>query len=157
MSCAFRALPRIIPVVLISAAVDSQVVIVSPWIQNIELKPPILGTEGAWDTRERMLLSELLVYLVSTRNLTLHVVVREMDYRFQEVIDPLESKYPHRFYTTSVPFLHAKVITTDTLVLQTSANLIPTSLYRNTEACVLLANKYRNALRYLQHELDLRL
>lgn len=157
MSCAFRALPRIIPLVLISAPVGSQTAIVSPWIQNIELKPPILGTSGAWDARERMLLSELLVYLVSKRNLTLFIVVREINYHFQEVIGSLEREYPQSIYTVSVPFLHAKVIITDKLVLQTSANLIPTSLYRNTEDCVLFANKYQSALRYLQHELNLRL
>lgn len=53
MSCAFKALARLIPDILVSAPKRSTAVIVSPWIQQVDLKPPILGTVGKWDTREK--------------------------------------------------------------------------------------------------------
>lgn len=156
MSCAFRALPRVIPYILLCAPKGSNAIIVSPWIQQVDLKPPLLGTNGNWDTREKMPLSEFLLFLVTERNLNLVVVVRENDYRVQNVTKAILRKNPNKLKVVESEYLHAKAIVTSRFVLQTSANLIPTSLYRNTETCVLLVNKYGNASRYVEYELKLR-
>jgi hypothetical protein len=156
MSCAFKALPRLIPNILISAPRRSTAVIVSPWIQQVDLKPPILKTEGKWDTREKMPLSEFLLFLAAERDLNLILIVRENDYRVLNVTKVIREKAYENLRVIESKFLHAKAVVTSKFVLQTSANLIPTSLYRNTETCTIFVNKYGNASRYVEYELKLR-
>lgn len=156
MSCAFKALPRLIPNILLSALRGSTAIIVSPWIQQVDLKPPILRTALGWNTRENMPISEFFLFLAVERDLDLILIVRENDYRVQNVTKTVRQKAAEKIKVIESEFLHAKAIVTSKFILQTSANLIPTSLYRNTETCVLLANRYENAVRYVEYELKLR-
>lgn len=156
MSCAFRALPRLIPNVLLSTPKGGSAIIVSPWIQELQLKPPILGSEEKWNVKESMPLSNFLFYLIAQRNLKLAIIVRENDNKVQSVTKQSLHLFPHNMKIIESMHLHAKAIVTPNFVLQTSANLIPTSLYRNTETCSLSVNKYGSALRYVEYELKLR-
>jgi phosphatidylserine/phosphatidylglycerophosphate/cardiolipin synthase-like enzyme len=155
MSCAFRALPRLIPNILLCSPKGTEVIIVSPWIQQVDLKPPILKTKDYCDTREQMPLSEFLLFLITERNLSLIFVVRENDYRIRNVTRNILQKHPGKLQIIESKYLHAKAIVTPKFVLQTSANLIPTSLYRNTETCSIFLNKYGSASRYVEYELKL--
>lgn len=157
MSCAFRALPRIIPELILSAPRRSEVVIVSPWIRELTLTPPVVGTQGNWDSRREMQLSEFF-FLVTTRlELHLSIVVREYDNDIKYVTRLLRKHKPNSYKILEEEFLHAKVISTNFCVLQMSANLIPTSLYRNVENCNLSSNKYGSSRKYIQSELKLKL
>ena len=156
MSCVFKALPRLIPNILLSAPRGSTAIIVSPWIQQVDLKPPVIRTATGWNTQENMAINEFLLFLAVERDLNLILVVRENDYRVQNVTKVVRQKTIEKIKVIESEFLHAKVIVTSKFVLQTSANLIPTSLYRNTETCILLVNRYGSALRYIEYELKLR-
>lgn len=156
MSCAFKALPRLIPNILLSAPRGSTAIIISPWIQQVDLKPPILRTATGCNTRENMPISEFLLFLARERDLNLVLIVRENDYRVQNVTKAARRKATEKFKIIESEFLHAKAIVTSKFILQTSANLIPTSLYRNTETCAILANRYGSAVRYVEYELKLR-
>lgn len=156
MSCAFRALPKLIPNVLLSTPKGGSAIIVSPWVQDLQLQPPILGNEEKWNTQESMLLSGFLLYLIAKRNLNLTMIVRENDSRVQNVTKQILRQFPQNLKVVESMHLHAKVIVTPNFVLQSSANLIPTSLHRNTEACSLFVNQYRSASRYVEFELKLR-
>lgn len=103
-----------------------------------------------------MSLSEFLLFLATERDLSLVLIVRENDYRVQNVIRAILENSPSKLKVVESEYLHAKAIVTPKFVLQTSANLIPTSLYRNTETCALLVNRYESALRYIEYELKLR-
>lgn len=157
MSYAFRALPKLIPNVLLSTPKGGNAIIISPWVQELQLKPPILGHEGKWNTREAMPLSDFLYYLIAWRDLNLTMIVRENDYRVQRVTKQILRQFPLNMRIIESIHLHAKAIVVPNFVLQTSANLIPTSLYRNTETCMLIENKYGNASRYVEYELKLRI
>lgn len=156
MSCAFRALPALIPNILISAPKGTDIAIVSPWIREVELSTPIIGTRGRWDKQEPMALSEFLSYLIRKRELRLNIVTREEDRDIQYVTRSISLNQTDRLRIIESPYLHAKAIITRSLVLSMSANLIPTSLYRNVENCSLLPNKHIGAIRYLEYELHIR-
>lgn len=153
MSCAFRALPTLIPNILISAPKGSDIAVVSPWIREVELFTPIVGTRGRWNRQEPMLLSEFLSYLIRKRELRLIIVTREEDRDIRYVTRSISLNQTDRLKIIESPFLHAKAIITRSLVLLMSANLIPTSLYRNVEICSLLPNEHISAIRYLEYEL----
>jgi hypothetical protein len=157
MSCAFRALPRLIPEIMLAAPRGSELIIVSPWIRELTLKPPVVGTQGHWNSSHEMRLSQFLLFIVERLNLHLSLVVREFDKDVQHVLRYLQKRAASSFQVIEESYLHAKVIATDYTILQTSANLIPTSLYRNVETCALSTNRYTNARKYIQAELKIRL
>jgi phosphatidylserine/phosphatidylglycerophosphate/cardiolipin synthase-like enzyme len=119
-----NALPWLIPQILLTA--QREAAIVSPWIENVPLKlPPGFGST----------LSDLLANLEKRLSITL--VLREQDNRARTVLQQLQNI---RVQTRST--LHTKAIVTERLLLITTANLLPTSLYRNEEAAQLSGNPY---------------
>jgi hypothetical protein len=156
MSCAYKALPRIIPNLLLSAKKATDTAIVSPWIQDVLLHTPILCGDYSVSNR-RMYLSQFLSYLIEQRQLRIFLIVREHDKRAQHVTRVVRQKAQKGLYVHTVKFLHAKAVVTNSNVLLTSANLIPTSLYRNVESCVLLTNQHGNTFKYLEHEYGIKL
>ena len=64
-SCSYRALPRIIPQLLLLARPGSEIALVSPWVENVSLHPPPfrLG-DGEQYSLPDIRLSELLLRLV---------------------------------------------------------------------------------------------
>lgn len=157
MSCAFRALPRIIPNILLSARKNTNVVIISPWVQELELKIPLLTPNFKRSNAGKMYLSDYLLYLAEKRGLQIFLVVRENDKRVQYATRMIRKKMPASLHLFESEYLHAKAVISNSLVLLTSANLIPTSLYRNIESCTISENPYRNALSYVEHEYKLNL
>jgi hypothetical protein len=157
MLCASKALPRLIPELIMSAPRSSEVVIVSPWIQPLLLKPPVTGSNGNWHTKKEMSLQFFLRYVIEMLDLKLALVVRELDRGVERVTQDIVRRHPNSISISEEPFLHAKAVVTNTLVLQMSANLIPTSLYRNIENCNFMKNTYGNARKFARSQLKIRM
>jgi len=157
MSCAFRALPRLVPELLLSSPRGTEVIIVSPWIKDLMLRPPVFGTAGRWNASHQIRLSRLLEVGVQSLNLRIVLVVREIDMDVQKLVRPVVKQFPQALQLIEQEFLHAKVIATASTVLSMSANLIPTSFYRNVENCDLAANRYGSARKYVRNELRIKL
>lgn len=155
MSCFYKFLPRLIPQLLLLSRPGSEIILVSPWIDDVTLFSPIFGQGNNRYTCSEIQLSQLLLRLASDYNIRITILLREQDYRSQRVINPLvKNKYSH-LIIQEVPHLHAKVIITEAFVLKTSANLLQTSLFRNVESCTLATNPQRNPRQWLKIELGL--
>ena len=156
MSCVYRALPRLIPNLLLSAKKSTNVAIVSPWIQDVVLQTPIIYGNHSNDSR-KMYLSQFLKYLIEKRRLRIFLIVRDNDERVRYATRSVRKYAQESLKIHTVQYLHAKAIITDSNALLTSANLIPTSLYRNVENCSLLINEYRNTVKYVEYECGIKL
>lgn len=157
MSCSYKALPRIIGEIVISAPLSSEVCIVSPWIHNVDLIVPSIEFADSVDNTRVMSLEELICFGITELDLRFVIVMRETQRSMQLIFDRIQRIYQNSFSLTQQEHLHAKCIVTNYLVLLTSANLIPTSLYRNRETCQLLRNPYRTSRNYLKKELHIEL
>jgi len=119
MSCAFRALPRLVPELLLSSPRGTEVIIVSPWIKDLMLRPPVFGTAGRWNASHQIRLSRLLEVGVQSLNLGVQslnlrivLVVREIDMDVQKLVRPVVKQFPQALQLIEQEFLHAKVIAT---------------------------------------------
>lgn len=157
MSCYYKALPRLIPQLLLLARPGSEVILVSPWVEDVTLWSPLFGQEGSRYTCSEIRLSALLMRLARDYDIHITLIVRERDTRLECVIGPLATAKPNRLTVQEVPNLHAKAVVTETFVLETSANILETSLFRNVESCTLLVNPYRNPRQWLKAKLGLML
>lgn len=157
MSCFYKALPRIIPQLLLLARPGSEIILVSPWIENVTLYPPIFGQGEHRYTQSEIRLSQLLLRLARDYDIRVTLILREQDYRSEQVIRPLTMNQANRLIVKEVPYLHAKVLITESFMLKTSANMLWTSLYRNIESCTLTPNPYNNPRQCLKVELGLML
>lgn len=153
MSCFYKALPRIIPQLLLLARPRSEVILVSPWIENVSLYPPIFGNRENRYTRSEIRLSQLLVRLAGDYKIRITLILREQDERSERVITPLITNQPSYLTVKQVQHIHAKMLITEAFLLKTSANLLWTSLHRNIESCTLASNPYRNPRQCLKVEL----
>lgn len=154
MSCYYKALPRIIPELLLLARPGSEVALVSPWIENVTLTPPP-GPGQFGSERSGVRLSDLLLHLAKAHGIRLTVVVRERDNRLQNAVGPVARATPTLLEIREVPYLHAKCVATEAFVLETSANLLWTSMFRNVEWCRVAKNEYGNTRQLLRAELNL--
>jgi hypothetical protein len=154
MSCYYKSLPRLIPRLLVSSRQNTEQIIVSPWIDNIVLYPPMFGVLENQYTQEQIDLGSFLLKLARDYDMRFLIVAREQDYRLERTIRNLISDKPENVRIHLFPYLHAKAVITDSFVLQTSANLIRTSLYRNIETCSLSVNHYSSANEWLRNELS---
>jgi len=155
MSCYYKYLPKLIPQLLLLSRPGSEIIVVSPWIQNVTLYPPIFGKGKNCYNHLQIRLSELLLRLMKDYQIHITLVLREQDRRSDFVIAPLLKNQPERLTLKEVQYIHAKMLITESFVLKTSANLIWTSLYRNVESCTLLKNLHRNPRKCLQAELGI--
>lgn len=153
MSCFYKALPRIIPQLLLLARPGSEVILVSPWIENVTLYPPIFGNSENRYTRSEIRLSQLLLRLARDYKIRITLILREQDQRSERVITPLIINQPSYLTVKQVQHIHAKMLITEAFLLKTSANLLWTSLHRNIESCTLVSNPYRNPRQCLKVEL----
>jgi hypothetical protein len=153
MSCFYKALPRIIPQLLLLARPGSEVILVSPWIENVTLYPPIFGDDENRYTRSEIQLSQLLLRLTRDYNIRITLILREQDQRSERVITPLVTYQPNSLTVKQVQHIHAKMLITEAFLLKTSANLLWTSLHRNIESCTLASNPYRDPRHCLKVEL----
>jgi hypothetical protein len=153
MSCFYKALPRIIPQLLLLARPGSEVILVSPWIDNVTLYPPVFGNEENRYTRSEIRLSQLLLRLARDYKIRITFILREQDERSARVITPLITNQPSYLTVKQVQHIHAKMLITEAFLLKNSANLLWTSLHRNIESCTLVSNPYRNPRQCLKIEL----
>lgn len=151
MSLFYRALPWLIPQLLLSARSGSEVALVSPWVADVSLQsPPLLH----FDPNPR--LSDLLSHLYQSR-VSLILVIRERDHRLATLLRKIVSEAQPSIRVVTVEHIHAKAVVTERLALTTSANLLETSLYRNRETVSLRENPHGSARRWLAFEQDLHL
>lgn len=155
MSSFYRALPRLIPQLLLLARQGSEVFLISPWVDDIALNPPLLARGENYSARSEIHLSELLLELARDYKIHVTFIVRERDYRFERATGILARTLPKQLTVHLVPYLHAKAVVTESFVLETSANLISTSLYRNVETCSVLANPYSSPREWVKVKLGL--
>lgn len=151
VSCYYRALPRLIPQLLLMSRPNSEVILVSPWLDDITLHPPLFGNH----TRLTLSLGQMIADLAVNYRIRFVILYRERDYRMERVIRLIAKQSPQSLILREVRNLHAKMVVIDSFALEMSANLLPTSLFRNVESCVLVANDYRNARRYVENKLGL--
>lgn len=83
-------------------------------------------------------------------------VVRERDARLEAAIRPLLRNAPDHLDIREVPHLHAKLVATERYALETSANLLWTSLFRNVEWCRIANNPHGHPRDLLQAKLGIR-
>lgn len=155
MSCFYKALPIVIPQLLLLARPGSEVILVSPWMEDIILYPPLFGQGKNRYTDSEIRLSRLLLRLAIDYEIRVTLIVREQDRRSEMVISPLARNKPSHLNVQEVPYLHAKILLTEAFVLETSANLLWTSLFRNLESCTVATNPYNNPRRWLKVKLGL--
>lgn len=153
MSLYYRALPRLIPQLLLLARPGSEIAIVSPWIDDVTLHPPLFGHGVDRHVQSQIRLSRLLLHLARYYNLRFTLIVRDQDRRFRRAVALLERLQPDALTVRAIPYLHAKALVTETFVIQTSANVLDTSLFRNVESCTLLPNGYGTPRAWLRWEL----
>jgi len=157
MSCYSRALPWLIPQLLLLSRTGSEVVIVSPWVEDVTLRAPITGQRPARRGTREVRLSELLLRLAKDYDVRVSLVVRERTRRLQRVVGPLRSQRPSHLRLREIPYLHAKLVVTESFAIETSANMLWTSLFRNVESCSLVSNPYGRASRFVAEKINLAL
>jgi len=155
MSCYYRALPRIIPEILLMSKPGSEIIFVSPWLEDVKLFPPTFGEGDARYALLTIQLSELLLRLARDFNMRFLLLIRKKDEQTESAVRAVKLSYPHNLEIQEIPPLHAKMIVTESLVLETSANILETSLFRNIESCTLLPNPFRNPRRYVRDKLGI--
>jgi hypothetical protein len=153
MSCYCRALPRLIPETILLAGRGTEIAIVSPWVANVHILPPRFGTGSARYFSTTISLNEFLLRIMRDFDMHIILLVRERDTRFQSAIRNLPTVFPNNLLIQEFPYLHAKMIVTNTLAIETSANLLQTSLFRNIESCTLVRNSFRDSRKYLRDKL----
>lgn len=157
MSCSYRALPKLIPQLLLLARPGSEIALVSPWVENVSLHPPPFRLNyGDRYSLPEIRLGNFLLRLARDSGMRVTFVVREHDARLEAAIRPLLRNAPDSLVIREVPHLHAKLIVTEHYVLETSANLLWTSLFRNVEWCRIANNPHGHSRGLLQAKLGIR-
>lgn len=157
MSYYFKALSRRIPELFLLAEPGTNLIVISPWLQNVLFQPPSFGSGiGRWQGSE-LTLGAFLVHMAHDYQHPITLIVRAVDNRVTEVVSDFTTSGtpPPRILET--PYLHAKAIVTDAFVVQMSANLLTTSLARNVETCALTTNSYGSATKWVERELGIHL
>lgn len=130
-----------------------EVIMVSPWIGDVTLVPPMFKHSHETYERSTIQLGELLAFMAQDYHIQITLVLRELDNRFAHVVTNWHASPRIKIHIE--PNLHAKAIVTNSFVLLGSANLLQTSLFRNVELCELKSNTYRSARRWLSAELGI--
>lgn len=155
MSCYYKALHRLIPEVLLTAGFGSEVVIVSPWIWNVELSPPRFGEAAKLYTHSKIRLRELLSRMTSDLNYRITIVVRPGDESTKAALTPLIRAPINPVQVFEFNHIHAKMIVTQKYAIEMTANLITTSLHRNIESCSIVKNRFHDAREYVSDKLGI--
>ena len=153
MQYSSKGLPHLIPAIILTAPSSSEIILVSPWMENILLYPPPIGGRDYKVRTKTIHLGELLNYAIAKNRNRVTLIVREVDWRIQQITKDIPESSSISLH--SVDYLHAKLLITDSRVIQTSANFTRTSLYRNVESCSILNNQHHSAKAYLQLEVGI--
>jgi hypothetical protein len=146
-----RTLPWLLPSVLTLAPQSSTCIFVSPWVQDISLKVgKSFGLTSNLD--DQVSLSALIRWLHNEHSKRFFLYLRA---------DEIEKNLPRLrafreatkgiLETRGVPNLHAKMVITDQVIIETSANLLERSYYVNVENVTLRPNPYQKAEVFINH------
>lgn len=153
MSCYYKALARLIPEVILSVGRGSEIAIVSPWIHKVYIKPPIFGDATKRYSRPTIELREFIKRMLQDFDYRVILLVRLEDPQTQQVVNSIVDAAPANVTVREYPYIHAKMIVTPTFAIETTANMIHTSLHRNIESCTLVNNRFSDTRRYLRDKL----
>jgi hypothetical protein len=153
MSCYYKALPRLVPEMVLSAGRGSEVAVISPWIENVILSPPKFGSGAVAYAKARITFSDFFVRATRDFDFRLLFLVRPGDQRTQRTLRPIIDAAPGRVLIKEFDYIHAKIIVTPYFAIETTANMIPTSLFRNIESCTLIRNTFNDTRGYINHKL----
>jgi hypothetical protein len=137
-----KALPWLIPSIFLTAPQRSRIAIISPWIDNVQLMP--YKWEGSTKLTNPCRLSEIMKWLNRESEIKFIFYVKRdqlepnLDYRLKRVY----AETSHFSDFRGISNLHAKMVVTDNVVMETSANLLTYSLYRNVETLQISRNTY---------------
>jgi hypothetical protein len=153
MSCYYKALPRLIPELILSAGRGKEIAVVSPWIANVSLLPPRFGTGSASYTHSKINFDDFLVRVMRDFDMRIIFLIRPNDRRTYSALNAIAKVAPGNVTIKEFDHIHAKMIVTPYFALEMTANMIPTSLFRNIESCTLVRNAFNDTRRYLNHKL----
>lgn len=149
-----RAQAWVVPQVLLLARPGSEVVLVSPWIDSVRLRPPFYALPQNRDFSNYRL-AELLRDLAVQADIHVTLVVRDRDQRFARATNYLAKAKPSHFKVYEDPTLHAKAIVTERFVVHGSSNLLERSIHYNAELCSLDVNPYPSARQWVRSHMGL--
>ena len=147
-----RALPWLVPSLLLNAPLGRPVVIVSPWIEDVMLIVPACRGLQTSLLQGQTRLSMFLDWLNKHHGKRVALYVREdqlaptINYRLMPLVRSLSKV----LRVHGVDHLHGKMIVTDAVVLETSANLLTASLHRNVETASTRRNVEADAERFVR-------
>lgn len=153
MSCYYKALPRLVPELVLSAGRGMEVAIVSPWIENVTLLPPKFGDGRVRYAKSHITFTDFFVRMVRDFNISILFLIRPGEARTERTLRPIIEAAPSKVFIKEYPHIHAKGVVTPYFALETTANMIPTSLFRNIESCTIVKNSFGNTRKYLKHKL----
>ena len=153
MSCYYKALPRLVPELVLLAGHSKEVAVVSPWIENVIFLPPRFGRGTVRYDKSKITFSEFFTRMVRDFNFRLLILARPGDQRTQKTLRPIINAAPSRVIIKEFDYIHAKIIVTPYFAIETTANMIPTSLSRNIESCTLVRNTFNDTRKYINHKL----
>lgn len=119
------------------------VIIVSPWLSDVNLKLPI---NDRFVNRE----VRLLEVLNTLSKKDMYLLVRE-DEEHNEYI---KNRLPQHVQLHEIADLHAKAVVCDEFVYMGSANITHGGLILNRELCEVLENEYGSAKEYISQKLE---
>lgn len=138
---------------ILSAGRGKEVAVVSPWIENVTFTPPIFGAGGAKYAHSQIMFVDFFVRMVRDFDFRVLFLIRPGNERTDAALQPVINAAPRRVLVREFDHIHAKGIVTPFFALETTANMIPTSLFRNIESCTLVRNTFGDTRRYLNHKL----
>lgn len=153
MSCYYKALPRLVPELVLSAGRGKEVAVISPWIEDVTLLPPRFGRGRTKYEQSQIRFSDFFARVVRDFDFRVLFLIRPGNERTDATLRPIIDAAPSRIIVREFEHIHAKGIVTPMFALETTANMIPTSLFRNIESCTLVKNTFRNTRRYLNNKL----
>ena len=155
MFCYYKSFSWLFPQILLLARPGSEVIIVSPWIENVPLDLPVFRKRDGHFTPPIMPLADFMQFLTAEFGLRITVYVREPE-NFKAIADQskkrIKGQHLKVIYTE---YNHAKVFVTEDFCLTGSTNLIWTSIYRNSEVCTLDVNRYGDASQWIRRHLNI--
>lgn len=120
------------------------VVIVSPWLSDVEITLPVNDRFGRREIRLTEALSEL-------EEKELHLLVKTEEPHNEYI----RNRLPDHVHLEEIDDLHAKAVITDEFVYMGSANITHGGLTLNRELCEILENEYGSADEYITRKLGL--
>lgn len=120
------------------------IVIVSPWLSDVELRLPV---NDRFDDREVRLVEALEE--LSEKDIYLFVQ------KGQQHNEYIKNRVPDHTTVQEIADLHAKAVVTDSFVYMGSANITHGGLTVNRELCEVIENEYGSAFEYIEENLGL--